>query len=108
MISELQRKLLEVLAPSALAIASIFFAILVFLFGAILTLPAVTQRRPIKIGIGLTYFFLLASLFLAVVSLAALRYQTVLPYQLTIWTTGATIVGMFALATFILVKTITK
>jgi hypothetical protein len=108
MITELQRKLLEVLAPSALAISSIFFAILVFLFGAILTLTKENERRPLRIGIGATYFFSLASLFLAVVSLVALRYQTILSYQLTIWATGLTIFGMFVVATFILVKTFLK
>ncbi len=108
MISELQRKLLEVLAPSALAIASIFFAVLVFLFGAVLTLPKESERRPLKLGIVVTYAFSLASLSLAVVAMVALRYQTVLSYRLTVWGTGLTIAGMFAIATFMLVKTLQK
>ncbi len=108
MISELQRKLLEVLAPSAVAIASIFFAVLVFLFGAVLTLPKESERRPLRFGIGVTYGFSLASLFLAVITMIALRYQTVCSYELAVWATGLTIGGMFLIATFMLVKTFQK
>jgi len=108
MISELQRKLLEVLAPSALAIASIFFAILVFLFGAVLTLPKESERRPLRLGIVVTYLFSLASLSLAIVAIVALRYQTVFSYQLTILGTGLTMGGMFIIATFMLIKTFQK
>jgi hypothetical protein len=108
MINELERKLLEVIAPSALAIASIFFAVLAFLFGAILTLPEESKRRPLRIGIGVTYLFSLASLFLSVVAMIALRYQTVRLYEITIWTTGITMMGMFGIATFMLVFVLVK
>jgi hypothetical protein len=108
MINELQQKLLEVIAPSALAIASIFFAILALLFGAVLTLREESKRRPLRIGIGVTYLFSLASLFLSIVSMIALRYQTVCSYTITIWTTGLTIAGMFGIATFMLVFALVK
>jgi hypothetical protein len=108
MISEVQQKLLEVLAPAALAIASIFFAVLSVLFGAILTLPKDSDRRPLKLGIYVTYAFSVISLILAVVSLLALQYKTVGYYQLTILGTGLTIGGIFIVGTFLLVKTIQK
>ncbi len=108
MINELQRKLLEVLAPSALAIASIFFAVLMFFFGAVTTLLKESERRPLRLGIGITYGFTLASLLSAVIALIAMRFQTVYPYKLTLLAAGVTLAGMFVLATFMLLRTFQK
>jgi len=104
-INDLQSKLLEVLAPSALAIASIFFAILTFLFGALLTLEKDSQKRPVKIGIYLTFPFCAASLVLSVLTMYALRFHCLTAYIWSLRGTGITLGGMLLIAILILVRT---
>lgn len=104
MISDLQEKLLEILAPSAFAIAGIFFAVLVFLFGAIGAVPGEHDRTQLRNGIIVTYIFTLVSVCLSFISMIALRYHTVVSYQITILLTGLTMLGMFCVATWMLLK----
>lgn len=106
MIGDIQSKLLEVLAPGGLAIASIFFAVLVFLYGAVLASKKESERRPIRWGIGITFLFTLASLFFSTICLYAIRYQTWRSYRLTLWSAGATLLGMAVVAAFVFVRSL--
>jgi len=108
MITDSQAKLLEVLAPAALGISSIFFAILAVLFGAVLTLPKESDRRPLKYGVAATYAFTVSSLILTAIALAAVRYKTVPLYTATIYATGLTMAGMFSVATLLIVGSLRK
>jgi hypothetical protein len=108
LISEAQAKLLDLLAQSTMGTASIFFAILALLFGAFLTLKSDTSKRPIRRGLIGTYLFTVLSLVLASISMVAIRYRTVFSYKLTLWGTGLTIFGMFAVASFMLYRTISE
>jgi hypothetical protein len=100
-----QAKLLEILAQGALAISSIFFAILAVLFGAVVTLQKESEKRPLRYGIYATYGFTVVSLILAVATLVAVRYKTVFLYVFTIGATALTMIGMLVVATFMIVRT---
>lgn len=104
MIDEAQTELLEILAQSSLGLAAIFFAILAILLAAYFTLLKESERLLLKHGLVATYCLTLVALLLAAVSLTAVRYQTVLAYQLTVGGALLMLVGIFGVATFMITR----
>jgi len=71
----------------------------------LLIAEVLSEKRPLKWGIAITYTFSVSSLILSALALYALRFKTTEAYVLTLWATAVTFVGMLAIATFMLGKT---
>ncbi len=100
-LNDSQVRLLEILASSALNIASIFFAVLTVLFGSLLAVRGEAERRPLRVGIGVTYAFVIASLALTATALISARYGHTGWYAATIGLVVITMLGVFVVATLL-------
>jgi len=107
-LGEEQAEFIEVLAQGALALAPILFATLLVLFGLAHRASKETEAGSLRSTITATYVVTVASLALVVSGLIAVRYLTVLPYEITILATIVTLGGMFCVATFVVVNTFRK
>jgi energy-converting hydrogenase Eha subunit B len=103
-----QAKLLEILASSGLNTASIFFALVAILYGALQTTQIPLQQKPLRLGIVISFAGVLVSLAFTAIALSAVRYQTPGWYRAAIVSAIITMCGIVVAAAYVLREGVVK